>query len=367
MLENLKPKILATGIDSLNVGLGINRWLFDSEMVDKLKYAKESAGGQLFGGKGVTVEFCGQEFNMLAKGSQGYEYVMHNDDIRLCMAENCQGGRIFPEALVQFNSAYLWGKGYEKAYLELLAWVRKFAVIDSERINRVDLCVDLETKLPVIDVKRDVVTRSRKKVDYFQAEHYTDGLRDTGYRFGSGGIMGRIYDKSYEIKHSDKSWFKDIWKAGGYDGVSAVTRVEGQFRRPFLKDMSVNSYSKLIQCTPDIWRVFTSKFISLRTPDLSDSNNRRWPVSPFWETAIIAGNRFGECLGIERYKQKQGRIEPLMAQMKGLMVSEVALDSKIRGEYFAKSRLKSEINDYLDSQDFSNKVMERRGRYANMK
>jgi hypothetical protein len=179
--------------------------------------------------------------------------------------------------------------------------------------------------------------------------------------------VGRIYDKGFEIKHSDKSWFNDIWKAGGYDGVSPVTRVEGQFRRPFLKEMGVNTYPELIQYTPDIWRVFTSEFISLRTPNINDSNNRRWPVSPFWETALIAGKRFGESLGIERYNQKQGLIEPLMAQMKGLMISEVALDSKIRGEYFAKSRLKPEINDYIDSQDFSNKVMERRGRYANMK
>ena len=291
MLEVLMPKIIAAGIDSLNVGFNINRWLFDSEMANKLQYAKESAGGKLFGGKGVTVECCGQEFNMLAKGSKGYEYVMHNDDIRLCLAERCQDGRVLPEVFVQLNSAYLWGKGYERAYNELLAWVGKFAVISSEKINRVDLCVDLETKLPVLDVKRDVVTRSRKKVDYFQAEHYTDGLRDTGYRFGSGGIVGRIYDKSYEIKHTDKSWFNDIWKAGGHDGVSAVTRVEGQFRRPFLKEMSVNTYPELIQCTPDIWRNFTTEFISVRTPDINDSNNRRWPVSPFWQTAIIGGKK----------------------------------------------------------------------------
>ena len=124
MLAILKPKILATGIDSLNVGFNINRWLFDSEMADKLRDAKESAGGKLFGGKGVTVEFCGQEFNMLAKGSQGYEYVMHNDDIRLNLAEKCQCGRVLPEVFVQFNSAYLWGKGYEVAYNQLLAWVK---------------------------------------------------------------------------------------------------------------------------------------------------------------------------------------------------------------------------------------------------
>jgi len=367
MLEDLRPKIVAAGIDSLNVGFNINRWLFDTNMANKLQDAKKSAGDKLFGGKGVTVEWFGNEFNMSARGSKGYEYVMNNDDVRLCLAEKCQGGRVLPEVFIELNSAYLWGKGYKRAYNEVQAWVKKFAITDSEKINRVDLCVDLETKLPIIDVKRDVVTRSRKKVDYFQAEHYTDGLRNTGYRFGSGGIMGRIYDKGYEIKHSEKSWFYDIWKANGYDGVSGVTRVEGQFRRPFLKEMSVNSYTELTQGTPDIWRIFTSEFISLRTPNINDSNNRRWPISPFWETAILAGKTFGDCQGIERYKQKRGCIEQLRAQMKGLMVSDVAIDSFVRGEDFAISMLKSELNEYLDSQEFRIKVMERRGRYANMK
>ena len=228
MLEVLNPKILAVGIDSLNIGFNIDKWLFYPEMTKKLRCAKECASDKLFGGKGVTVEWFGNEFNMLPKGSKGYELVMHNDDLRLCLAENCLGGRVLPEVFVQLNSAYLWGKGYERAYLELLEWVKKFAEIGSERINRVDLCVDLETKLPILDVKRDVVTRSRKKVDYFQAEHYTDGLRDTGYRFGSGGIMGRIYDKGYECQRA-KSWFYGVWKLGGYDGVSPVTRIEGHF------------------------------------------------------------------------------------------------------------------------------------------
>ena len=55
-----------------------------------------------------------------------------------------------------------------------------------------------------------------------------------------------------------------------------------------------------------------------------------------------------------------------MAQMKGLMASEVALDSIIRGEYFATIRLKEELKKYLDSLEFHNKVIERRGRYTQM-
>ena len=43
-----------------------------------------------------------------------------------------------------------------------------------------------------------------------------------------------------------------------------------------------------------------------------------------------------------------------------------AIDSIIRGEYFTKDRLKSEINQYLDSVEFYNKVSERKGRYSSI-
>lgn len=362
----MRPRMVAVGIDTLNVGLNIGRWLMEEAEFKRLEEAKAEAGVSLFGGKGVTVQVGGREFNLLPKGSKGYDYVMFNDDVRLLMARNCLGGAVFPEVFTELNSVFLWGKGYNRAYSELSSWVRTWADVVGEKVNRVDLCVDLAVDLPRLDVACEVVTRTRKKVDYFEVEQYTNGRRDTGYRFGVKPIMARLYDKTYEIRKSDKYWFGDIWRNGGWDGKSNITRAEFQVRRPCLREYGINSYDELVAEMPDIWRYLTEEWISLRAPNGSDSNHRRWETSELWGAVREAGSHFGECLGVHRWKQKHARIEPLMAQMKGLMVSEVALDSMIRGEHFAIDRLRSEVNAYFASEEFHAKLLDRRGRYANL-
>jgi hypothetical protein len=365
-MVEMKLNRVAVGIDTLNVGFNISQYRVDETAFKQLEQGKESAGDKLFGGKGVSVTWGGQEFNLLAKGTKGYEYILRNNDIRLYLARNCQGGRVYPETFFQFSSAYLWSKGYERAFKEAKGWLNEWAVIEGEKINRVDMCADLAIDLPRLDVTREIVTRARKKADYTQIEHYTHGRHDTGYRIGSGDLMARIYDKAYEIKGTEKVWFKDIWAAGGWDGESGVTRVEFQARRPFLKAYGVNSYEDLKQDMPDMWRYSTCDWLMIKEPNDNDSNHRRWQTSPMWQTVQEARSHFGECLGLLPWKTKQAKIEPLMAQLKGLMTSEVALDSLIRGEYFAKDQLKNKLNSYIDSQEFTNKVIEKRGKYASL-
>jgi hypothetical protein len=359
-------KVLAAGIDSLNIGFNIDRYLIDDTAFRVLDEGKLNAGDKLFGGKGVTVDFGGREFIIQAKGAKGYEYVMYNDDIRLNLARNCQGGRIYPEAFAQLNSGFLWGKGYSNAYKELKNWISTIAVLNGEKINRADLCVDLDVDLPILDLKGDIVTRSRTKVDYHEIDHYTSGSRDTGYRIGNKPVMARIYDKKYELKLSEKAWFLEIWKQGGWDGVSNVTRTEFQLRREYLKEFQINTYDQLIYTIPDMWRCLTGEWLILKQPDGRDTNHRRWQTSDLWASVQSATGLFGKCHGIQRYKQKQAKIDSLMAQMKGLMISVVAIDSIIRGEYFAIPKLKADINKYLESDEFKIEVKKRRGKYSNL-
>lgn len=359
-------KVLAVGIDSLNIGFNIERWLEGDTAFERLEDAKQSAGDKLFGGKGVTVNWGDKEFNLLAKGTRGYEYVMFNDDVRLYMAKNCQGGRIYPEVFTQLNSGYLWGNGYDTAYRNCRKWIGEWASIQGEKINRVDLCADLAMNLPILDIKKEIVTRARKKVDYTQIEHYINGCRDTGYRIGQGDLMARIYDKGYEIKGTEKYWFNDIWERGGWDGKSGVTRIEYQARRPYLKGYQINDYEEMTRLLPDIWRYMTCDWLVIKELNISDSNHRRWETSEMWKTVQSVGNQFGECMGVLPYKRKQAKIEPLMDQAKGLLVSVLAIDSQIRGEYHAKMRLRERINNWLDSEELEIKVFERRGRYANL-
>ena len=185
-------QVVAAGIDTLNVGFNVDGWNLDESAFRQLDDAKLAAGVHQFGGKGVTVSLGGREFCLLAKGAMRHEYVMYNDDIRLGLARECHGGLYFPEVYVQMNSSFLWGKGYLQAFAELLSWLCGLASVGGEKMSRVDLCVDVATELPRLDVAREAVTRARNKVDYFEVEHYTQGRRDTGYRFGSGRVMARL-------------------------------------------------------------------------------------------------------------------------------------------------------------------------------
>jgi hypothetical protein len=247
-----------------------------------------------------------------------------------------------------------------------VAWLNAWALITGEKVNRVDPCTDLAVSLPRLDLSRDVVTRARKKVNYLQVEHYTHGRRDTGYRFGGRPVMARIYDKGYELTKSEKVWFHDVWRHGGWDGKSEVTRFEFQIGRPSLLEYRVDSYTDLTLLLPDIWRGMTTKYLALKEANSLDSNHRRWKTSALWSTVQSAGAHFGECLGVERWKQKHAKLEPMTLMLKGTIASIVALDSQIRGEHFAVLRLRSEITAFMESEEFHAKVLEKRGKYGSM-
>ncbi|MBI2850591.1 MAG: hypothetical protein HYX80_06055 [Chloroflexi bacterium] len=359
-------EVVAAGLDSLNIGFNIAKWLIDEKVFKRLDEAKCAAAEKLFGGKAVTVELLGHEFNMTPRGSKGWEYVMHNNDVRLNLARECHGGRVFPEAFTQLNSNFLWGEGQSAAYEKSRLFVAELGTVVGEKVNRADICVDLAVDLPHLDVKREVVTRARSKKDYVEVEHYTEGIRDTGYRFGSGVIVARLYDKSHEIKASHKEWFRPIWLKEGWNGTSNVTRAEFQTRREVLQEFGVDSYSDLTERIPDLFRYLAGKWLVLKQRNEMDSNHRRWETSDLWKSVQNAGVRFGECQGVQRWKQKQPSIDSLTAQMKGIIVSIVAIDTGIRGEYFAIDRLGSEVSAYLKSAEFLMKVLERRGRFANL-
>ena len=63
---------------------------------------------------------------------------------------------------------------------------------------------------------RDVVTQALSKSDYY-VSHHTNGLRESGYKFGTGDVVCRLYDKPGEIERkSGKEWFFPMWKANGW-------------------------------------------------------------------------------------------------------------------------------------------------------
>jgi hypothetical protein len=363
----MRVRVVACGIDTLVIGFSIGSYL-DVNNFEALTEAKNKAGERQFDKNGCGVEWFGTEFNTAARGAMGYEWVVRNADVTVCIAREAQGGSIIPEVYVSFSSQNLWTNGLDGAVMMFERWLSKWAVISDTKISRADLCVDVAMPFPEIDIKTEIVSRARKKRrvnEVEKIEHHVECRRDTGYRFGSGDLVGRLYDKTSEIKVSQKEWMKEVWKAEGWDGESPVVRYEFQCRRNFLKEMSVNSLEQLKEGLADIWRYCTHDW--LRVCDQgAKTNQSRWKSKDYWTLIQESLSLFGQAYGVLRMKAKKVRYDHLFREIRGCCVSAVAVLSSGLGTRTGMFKLKEDLEAMLRSDDFLSAVAKRQGSVANM-
>jgi len=317
------PKVLLTGVDTLAVGFNVKEFRLTTEEWVMLADAKHAAQGTMFDSGGTPVTLRGHKFSVNPKGSRGYEFVLVNDDVTICLAERADSGSVYPEIHITWRSQYLWRYGWQAVYSYVRNWVYDWADVSREKVSRADLCADLNMPLPEVGLKEgEVVTYARKNEEFY-IQHHFDGLDETGYSFGKGDLKSRIYNKLIEIEHSQKAWFQELWRKAGWDGSSPVTRVEFQARRDFLKTMQIETVEDLEMQLADLWKYFTN-WVSLRD-QASDSNRRRWPVKAFWAVVCDAVPAFGVVTGIVRIAQRRPRMESLARMGRGCLVTLTAL------------------------------------------
>ena len=87
----------------------------------------------MFNKNGKAIEWFGKKFIVHAKGSRGYDWILENEDVTVCIAREAKGGRTMPEVYTTFRSAYLWGCSYKEAYDKYFTWLLSWAVIKSRR------------------------------------------------------------------------------------------------------------------------------------------------------------------------------------------------------------------------------------------
>jgi len=316
-------KVLLAGVDTLAVGFNVKGFLLSTEEWKMLADAKYQAQGTMFDSGGTPVTLRGHQFSLNPKGSRGYEFVLVNDDVTICLAERADSGRVYPEIHITWRSRYLWRNGWRGAYTHVKGWVYSWADVTSEKVSRADLCVDLNLPLPDVNLRgQEVVTYAKKRKEFY-IQHHLDGLDETGYSFGQGDLVCRVYDKPAEIEHSNKIWFQELWRKQGWDGSSPVTRVEFQARRDFLKSMQIETVEDLEMQLADLWK-YCVNWVSLRDQS-SDSNRRRWPVKPFWAVVCGAVPAFGAVTGVARIAQRRPRMESLARMGRGCLVTLTAL------------------------------------------
>jgi len=317
-------KVYLAGIDTLAVGFHVDEFLVNPEEWALLADAKASAQGRMFGSGGSPVVFKGHKFSVSPKGSHGYEYVLVNDDVTIQLAERATGGSAYPEIHVTWRSQYLWRNTWQGAYTYVARWIRSWARGEVEKVSRADLCIDVGMELPEVNLKvGEAVSYARNKREFYVENHFR-GMEETGYRFGQGDLLCRVYNKIAETAVHDKAWFLPMWRRNGWDGESPVTRVEFQSRRDHLKSQQIETVEDLERQLADLWRYFT-EWVSLRDQDASDSNRRRWPVKDFWRVVCGSVAEFGKVTGVCRLTQRKPRIDALSKLGRGVMVTMTAL------------------------------------------
>ncbi|MFC2012423.1 hypothetical protein ACFLVU_04770 [Chloroflexota bacterium] len=342
-------KVVNSGIDSLVLGFSIEKYL-DLDSFTELEDSKLLAGDKMFNSKGSPVSWYGVDFIVQPRGARGYEWILRNDDVIVCIAREAKGGSVLPEVYVTFSASYLWSHGSTAAVKLFKQWLSKWALFTEDRVSRCDLCLDLEMTTPIIDLYKEIVTLAKHKGYYLKdLSGYLRGLRNSGYEFGKSALVGRFYDKTLEILSSKKDWFRDIWTANDWDGVTPVTRVEFQMRRNFLKLFQVNSYDDLEVAIASIWRYCTGDWLRVCAPSKGKKNNHQHllPVQEWWAFVQQSKCLFGKDVGLTRFQLKKPRYDALMAQGKGVLSSALALSASAVGISEALYSFHKDIDAWL--------------------
>jgi hypothetical protein len=182
--------ILLAGLDTLHHGFYVKAFALTKEELIDLEERKQAARTGVFkSSSGFPVTFRGYDFQILAKGSPPFTYILVSDDMTVKFAKN-PSNKQFPEVFVELRSQLLWRYGYVEAFRVVKDWVRSWAWGFDDVISRGDLCLDLSGQHQV-DIEH-VVSRARKVKEYFEvepftkAEHYYYNKKRTGITIGSG-------------------------------------------------------------------------------------------------------------------------------------------------------------------------------------
>lgn len=232
---------------------------------------------------------------------------------------------------VRFSAAFLWSNEYADTHRQDL-WQAVVEVSDfiddlfasgdramHLQVSELHLCADLAGwDVSECDWRSSFVSRSRRLTDRSeQPVEVAGGAGTVVYsnrrlatlEFGSHGapLSCSIYNKSLEIKVSDKDWFQDIWRAHGWDGSSEVWRVEFRWKREALHEIKQDGVFHGIESIYDLAQpdMFASLWAYvaghvqggedglpdgwLRYAQPSDDGTKsRWPVHPAWSVVQAA-------------------------------------------------------------------------------
>lgn len=275
-----------------------------------------------FSNEKAIINICGANYEVLANGSMGFAYILHNSDYEIDLAVARSSQKDNYPVFVRIKQAPLWALGISKAYKNIKQWLEQiFGPASAEKLNRVDVCCHTDKiKFSELDLSY-FKTRSTKK----NTRVY--GSTVNGFEFGSRKdslIFCRIYNKTLELNETKKAkWFFEIWKERGAD-ISNVWNIEFELKRNFFREYKIESVADFINKSKSIWKYLTTQWLVLCVKDRTRLEN--CSVNHFWE--LLSDNFFVNEYEMFTRKSKQltADSESLVFQILGYIRTYAAIE-----------------------------------------
>ena len=262
--------MLSSGIDSLYISF---KGEAGAELIDALEVLKAKAQET---GQPQVVRLGGDRRALVQpSGWASYRYWLRCGDFDVFIGR----GKSLPAAYARLASSFIHEVGSSSALAELQSFVELalLSEVNETLCSRVDIYADFQGWVPRPRDYDRFVTRSRRNTWHITVHH--DGRRFTGFTFGRGAIVARLYDKSAEIAHSGKDWMRVVWGDRG-DPSKPVWRLEFQLRREVLAECALSEPDEVLGQRQDLW-TYATRWLSRRSPRPGERRTR-WPVAGVW-------------------------------------------------------------------------------------
>jgi len=287
--KEFEPKIIHQGVDTLLTSHVIMnsdsymKYLKVLRFLDSVKDEAKEKNRTFEFESGISFEFYSfGKFKMMPVGKGRFKYIIMNDDITIDFSTLKLGANEYttPQLRVEYRSKYLSLLGHEKAYATVLSMFDTLLSSDTvplfkSMLMRIDLCTDIAgiSYVPMDKYRFQTNFKSNGHIEFREHMRFN---RLTGFSFGKGDYMMRIYDKRLELNNNaSKLWLTRLWVANGYPDNNSVPvwRHETQMRRPYLKrfrkDSLDDEVTYFFNMLPNLW---TFSFNKVEYVEVSDDH-----------------------------------------------------------------------------------------------
>ena len=263
--------VVSSGIDSLYVSA--KGELFDG-LLDWLRSMRELGGTEA-----TAFAFHPDEASFLLRphGWRGYPFWLGSPRFEVMVGSK----EPFPPVYVQLHSAFLHTLGAEDAIHEVSRVLARHFLPNGFRlgVSRIDVYADTQGWAPTVQHFETFVCRAVRRRMYCEsAQLHGFGRRISGFTFGKGDLVARLYDKTLELTTRGQTWPSIFWKDA--DRAAPVWRIEFQFRRPALTSMGLREPTQTVAMRQSLWE-YGTRWLSLRVPT-EHAKRSRWPEHPVW-------------------------------------------------------------------------------------